>query len=170
MSLHLATGVSMAVTIFLYLTVAVIRICRADTGMHFFPKIERLADLISYTDTVPSSTKSTNIFSNPEVSTAWYWPGTSKQAPQKPASPLTRQFTRAFPPEDIIKVKNLRPSMGNTNGIAFTESAPLISRTLDKLEASHSAEAKTMKDKMNNAGGSAAVYFDRRAQENSYVV
>jgi hypothetical protein len=52
------------------------------------------------------------------------------------------------PPEGIAKVKHsFRPSMGNTNGVAFTETAPLVFPALDKLDGNDSAE-----------------YFDRRAQ------
>jgi hypothetical protein len=69
------------------------------------------------------------------------------------------------PPEGIAKVKHsFRPSMGNTNGVAFTETAPLVFPALDKLDGSNSAEAKTQKEKLKNAASFAGEYFDRRAQ------
>jgi hypothetical protein len=69
------------------------------------------------------------------------------------------------PPEGIAKVKhNYKPSMGSTNGVAFTETAPLVFPALDKLEDDHSGEAKTTKEKIKSAKGFAGEYFDRRAQ------
>lgn len=70
------------------------------------------------------------------------------------------------PPEGIVqKTKHsLRPSMGNTNGVAFTETAPLIFPALDSLAGNHSQEATTQKEKLQHAKSFAAEYFDRRAQ------
>jgi hypothetical protein len=71
-----------------------------------------------------------------------------------------------IPPEGIVqKTKHsLRPSMGNTNGVAFTETAPLVFPHLDALEGDSSYEAKTKKEQIANAKNFAADYFDRRAQ------
>lgn len=69
------------------------------------------------------------------------------------------------PPEGLAKVvRNYKPSMGKTNGVAFTETAPLVFPTLDKLDDNHSKEAKTTKEKMKAAMGFTGEYFDRRAQ------
>jgi hypothetical protein len=59
---------------------------------------------------------------------------------------------------------SLRPSMGNTNGIPFTQTAPLVFPALDKLDMDPSHEAKTVKDKIKHAGNFCGDYFDRRAQ------
>jgi hypothetical protein len=65
----------------------------------------------------------------------------------------------------VQKTKHsLRPSMGKTNGVAFTETAPLIFPALDHLAGSHSEEAKTQKEKLLHAKSFASEYFDRRAQ------
>jgi hypothetical protein len=69
------------------------------------------------------------------------------------------------PPEGLAKVvRNFSPSMGRTNGVAFTETAPLVFPALDKLDDNHSGEAKTVKNKMKGAMGFTGEYFDRRAQ------
>jgi hypothetical protein len=69
------------------------------------------------------------------------------------------------PPEGLAKVvRNFSPSMGRTNGVAFTETAPLVFPALDKLDDNHSGEAKTTKEKMKAAMGFTGEYFDRRAQ------
>jgi hypothetical protein len=41
------------------------------------------------------------------------------------------------PPEGIAQktIHSLRPSMGKTNGVAFTETAPLVFPKLDELNA-----------------------------------
>ena len=54
--------------------------------------------------------------------------------------------------------------MGKTNGVAFTETAPLVFPALDKLDGNNSAEAKTQKEKLKHAASFAGEYFDRRAQ------
>lgn len=69
------------------------------------------------------------------------------------------------PPEGISKIThNYRPSMGATSGVAFTETAPLIFPALDKLDDSHSGEAKTKKEQLKAAMNFTGEYFDRRAQ------
>jgi hypothetical protein len=69
------------------------------------------------------------------------------------------------PPEGLAKIiHNYKPSMGKTNGVAFTETAPLVFPTLDKLDDNHSGEAKSTKEKMKAAMGFTGEYFDRRAQ------
>lgn len=70
------------------------------------------------------------------------------------------------PPEGIVqKTKHsLRPSMGNTNGVAFTETAHLVFPALDSLAGSHSKEAKTQKEKIKYAKKFTSEYLDRRAQ------
>lgn len=70
------------------------------------------------------------------------------------------------PPEGIAqKTKHsLRPSMANTNGVAFTETAPLIFPHLDALDVDNSKEAMTTKAQIADAKNFAADYFDRRAQ------
>ena len=70
------------------------------------------------------------------------------------------------PPEGIAqKTKHsLRPSMGNTNGVAFTETAPLVFPALDSLVGNSSQEAKTYKEKLKHAANFTSEYFDRRAQ------
>lgn len=70
------------------------------------------------------------------------------------------------PPEGIAqKTKHsLRPSMGNTNGVAFTETAHLVFPELDTLAGNNSQEAKTQKEKMIRALSFTGDYFDRRAQ------
>ncbi|KAI9736969.1 MAG: hypothetical protein M1834_000558 [Cirrosporium novae-zelandiae] len=70
------------------------------------------------------------------------------------------------PPEGIAqKTKHsLRPSMGNTNGVAFTETAPLVFPSLDALAGNNSQEAKTQKEKLKSAANFTSEYFDRRAQ------
>lgn len=68
-------------------------------------------------------------------------------------------------PEGIAKVfQNYKPSIGNTNGVAFTETAPLIFPALDKLEDDPSGAAKSTKEKIKGAKSFAGDYFDRRAQ------
>jgi hypothetical protein len=66
-------------------------------------------------------------------------------------------------PEGIAqKTKHsLRPSMGKTNGAAFTETAPLVFPALDTLAGNKSQEAKAKREKLKHA---ASEYFDRRAQ------
>jgi hypothetical protein len=59
---------------------------------------------------------------------------------------------------------SLRPSMGNTNGIPFTHTAPLIFPHLDSLDMDPSHEAKTVKEKVSHMGNFCGDYFDRRAQ------
>jgi hypothetical protein len=54
--------------------------------------------------------------------------------------------------------------MGNTNGIAFTETAPLVFPALDHLATQNSQEAKTKKEKLKHAANFTSGYFDRRAQ------
>ena len=57
-----------------------------------------------------------------------------------------------------------RPSMGDTNSVAFTETAPLIFPGLNLLETNQSAEAQTKIEKLKSAKGFASEYFDKRAQ------
>jgi hypothetical protein len=70
------------------------------------------------------------------------------------------------PPEGIVqKTKHsLRPSMGNTNGVAFTETTPLVFPALDRLAGTHNEEANTQKEKLMHAKSFASEYLDRRAQ------
>ncbi|PMD34289.1 hypothetical protein L207DRAFT_468538 [Hyaloscypha variabilis F] len=72
------------------------------------------------------------------------------------------------PPEGIAQktVHKLRPSMGKTNGVCFTETAPLVFPKLDELNArsQHSTEERTTKEKLKSAGNFVGEYFDRRAQ------
>jgi hypothetical protein len=69
------------------------------------------------------------------------------------------------PPKGLAKVvHNFRPSMGKTNGVAFTETAPLMFPVLDKLDDNHSAEAKSTKEKLESAMSFTSEYYDRRAQ------
>jgi hypothetical protein len=70
------------------------------------------------------------------------------------------------PPEGIVqKTKHsLRPSMGNTNGVAFMETAPLVFPALDTLAGNNSQEAKTQMEKVKRAWNFTGEYFDRRAQ------
>ena len=63
------------------------------------------------------------------------------------------------------KSKNsLRPSMGNTNGIPFTQTAPLVFPALDELNKDGSNEAQGVKDKLKRMSSFTGDYFDRRAQ------
>jgi hypothetical protein len=59
---------------------------------------------------------------------------------------------------------SLRPSMGNTNGLPFTETAPLVFPALDKLDRDQTSESKGIKDKLKNMYAFTGDYFDRRAQ------
>ena len=59
---------------------------------------------------------------------------------------------------------NLRPSMGNTVGLPFTVTAPLVFPELDSLTNSNTAEAKGFKESFKSAKGLTAEYMDRRAQ------
>jgi hypothetical protein len=59
---------------------------------------------------------------------------------------------------------SLRPSMGNTNGIPFTQTAPLVFPGLDSLDLDPSHEAKTVKEKIKHTANFCGDYFDRRAQ------
>ena len=69
------------------------------------------------------------------------------------------------PPQGLAKVvRNFSPSMGRTNGVAFTETAPLVFPVLDQLDDSHTGEAKTTKEKIRNVKSFTGEYFDRRAQ------
>lgn len=69
------------------------------------------------------------------------------------------------PPEGIAKVTHhYKPSMGSTNGVAFTETAPLVFPALDKLEDDNSGAARTTREKIKSAKSFAGEYFDRRAQ------
>lgn len=70
------------------------------------------------------------------------------------------------PPEGIAKKTkhSLRPSMGKTNGVAFTETAPLVFPALDHLDGQNTQEAKTQKEKLKSAANFTNDYFDRRAQ------
>jgi hypothetical protein len=70
------------------------------------------------------------------------------------------------PPEGIAQrtKHSLRPSMGKTNGVAFTETAPLVFPALDALAGSNSQEAETKKEKVKHAANFTSEYFDRRAQ------
>ena len=58
---------------------------------------------------------------------------------------------------------SLRPSIGKTNGVAFTETAPLVFPALDTLAGNNSQEAKT-KEKLKHVVNFTGEYFDRRAQ------
>jgi hypothetical protein len=70
------------------------------------------------------------------------------------------------PPEGIAQktTHSLRPSMGKTNGVAFTETAPLVFPALDALAGNNSQEAITQKEKLKHAANFTNEYFDRRAQ------
>lgn len=59
---------------------------------------------------------------------------------------------------------SFRPSMGNTVGTAFSETAPLVFPVLDSLVNSQTPDAKEFKQKVKSAKGLIAEYFDRRAQ------
>jgi len=71
-------------------------------------------------------------------------------------------------PEGIAQktVHKLRPSMGNTAGVAFMETAPLVFPKLDELNARSQSctEEKSTKEKLKSATGFVGDYFDRRAQ------
>jgi hypothetical protein len=74
-------------------------------------------------------------------------------------------YENLTPPEGLAKVaRNYKPSMGRTNGIAFTEVAPLVFPALEKLDDNHSGEARTTKEKMKAGMGFTSEYFDCRAQ------
>lgn len=74
------------------------------------------------------------------------------------------------PPEGLAKVvRNFSPSMGRTNGVAFTETAPLVFPALDKLDDNHSGEAKTVKNKMKGAMVSRASILIVVLRRNSYA-
>jgi hypothetical protein len=68
------------------------------------------------------------------------------------------------PPEGIAqKAKHsLRPPIGKTNGVAFTETAPFVLPALDILAGNNSQEAKTKKEKLKHAANFTSEYFDRR--------
>jgi len=69
------------------------------------------------------------------------------------------------PPAGLAKIgHSLRPSMGKTNGVAFTETAPLVFPDLDHLNGQENAEAKTTKEKLAHMTKFTGEYFDRRAQ------
>lgn len=59
---------------------------------------------------------------------------------------------------------SLRPSMDKANGVAFTETAPLVFPALDTLAGNNSQEAKTKKEKLKHAANFTSEYFDRRVQ------
>lgn len=69
-------------------------------------------------------------------------------------------------PEGMLnKAKHdFKPSMGDTVGVAFEESAPLIFPHLDSLVNADTPDGKEFKAKVKNAKGLIAEYFDRRAQ------
>jgi len=71
-------------------------------------------------------------------------------------------------PEGIAQktVHKLRPSMGNTAGVAFMETAPLVFPKLDDLNARSQSrtEDKSTKEKLKSTAGFVGDYFDRRAQ------
>ncbi|KAE9379547.1 hypothetical protein N431DRAFT_303924, partial [Stipitochalara longipes BDJ] len=72
------------------------------------------------------------------------------------------------PPKGIAQkaVHSLRPSMGKTNGVCFTQTAPLLFPKLDELNArsQSSAEERSTKEKLKGAANFVGEYFDRRAQ------
>lgn len=72
------------------------------------------------------------------------------------------------PPEGIAQktVHALRPSMGKTQGVAFTETAPLVFPKLDELNArsQNNAEERSTKEKLKGGTKFVGDYFDRRAQ------
>lgn len=59
---------------------------------------------------------------------------------------------------------NFRPSMGNTVGVAFQRTAPLVFPVLDSLVNCDTPEAKGFKQSFKSAQGLIAEYMDRRAQ------
>jgi hypothetical protein len=59
---------------------------------------------------------------------------------------------------------SLRPSMGNTNGLPFTETAPIIFPALDELDQYQNGETKGVKEKLKHMYAFTGDYFDRRAQ------
>ncbi|KAL6243833.1 hypothetical protein RBB50_009267 [Rhinocladiella similis] len=60
----------------------------------------------------------------------------------------------------LEKVKsNFRPSMGNTVGVAFSETAPLVFPELDSLVNDRSTEAKSFKEKVKKNKGLLVGYF-----------
>jgi hypothetical protein len=69
-------------------------------------------------------------------------------------------------PSGVFQTTNnsLRASMGNTHGIEFMETAPLVFPALDHLAAQNSQEAKTTMEKLKHAANFTSEYFDRRAQ------
>jgi hypothetical protein len=54
--------------------------------------------------------------------------------------------------------------MGKTNGVAFTETAPLVFPALDTLAGTIVREAKTKREKLKHAANFTSEYFERRAQ------
>lgn len=63
------------------------------------------------------------------------------------------------------KVKHsLRPSMQNTMGVAFSQTAPLVFPALDSLVNNQTPEAKDFKQKVKTTKSFIADYLDRRAQ------
>jgi hypothetical protein len=69
------------------------------------------------------------------------------------------------PPAGLAKISHsLKPSMGKTNGVAFTETAPLVFPDLDHLNGQENTEAKTTKEKLAHMTKFTGEYFDRRAQ------
>lgn len=69
------------------------------------------------------------------------------------------------PPEGISRfIRNMKPSKGTTNGLAFTETSPLVFPALDQLADDDTSHAKSTKEKIKGAKNFAGDYFDRRAQ------
>lgn len=61
--------------------------------------------------------------------------------------------------------KSFRPSMGNTNGVVFSETAPLVFPALQQsLTESTHQETKTKREKIGLVKNLVADYYDRRAQ------
>ncbi|KAJ5610937.1 hypothetical protein N7510_007656 [Penicillium lagena] len=90
--------------------------------------------------------------------------------PEIDATEVGVNFNETFlkttaPPEGIAKVvRNLKPSTGTTNGVPFTETAPLVFPALDKLADDQTGAGRTKKEKIKGMMNFASEYFDRRAQ------
>lgn len=90
--------------------------------------------------------------------------------PETDATEVGINFNETFlkstaPPEGIAKVvRNFKPSMCTTNGVPFTETAPLVFPALDKLADDQTGAARSKKEKIKGVKNFASEYFDRRAQ------
>ncbi|GIJ84641.1 hypothetical protein Asppvi_003490 [Aspergillus pseudoviridinutans] len=166
MPLHLAPGIGQAATVALYLTVQVMKNMQSRKRHVALLRIAVLLLIVSSHRYHTVMDQMNEQFFQPRGLYAMVLTWNPETDATNVGINLNETISKNLtPPEGISKVVyQYKPSMGNTNGVAFTETAPLVFPALDKLEDDHSKAAKTTKEKIKSAKNFSGEYFDRRAQ------